>query len=467
MKAWTRLAVFGCFAAALVAGGIPAAADSQPGSAHSGPGSAGPDEHSQNMKLLANSPKPGVTNSDLAFDGKLTYAGNYGGFRILDTSAPANPKVLADFPCNGAQSDVSVFEGLLFQSVDSPQSHAGCDSSNVTASTPGMFEGIRVFDVSDPTAPEHIASIQTDCGSHTHTILPEPEHGRVLVYVSSYPLTAGARGPDCQLPHGYISIVEVPLDDPGAATVHKYFLDEDTALAEFDLSLLGIPETPSFVACHDISVFKELSLAAGACMSEAQLWDISDPLAPELIWRFDHEAVDPGKVDLWHSAAFSWDGSVVAFGDESGGSAVAGRCADPDDLQGRIWFLDVDSSGGEGELLSTYKIPRSDPGVCTAHIFNFIPLKDGAKVLVSAFNTGGTTVVDVDALLAGATEAEAEIGFYRTFGGNAWASYWHNGFIFVNDRVRGLDVMLLSDKARAGAAKLDLNNPQSQEAVIR
>jgi hypothetical protein len=76
-------------------------------------------------------------------------------------------------------------------------------------------------------------------------------------------------------------------------------------------------------------------------------------------------------------------------------------------------------------------------------------------------------VVDVDALLAGATEAEAEIGFYRTFGGNAWASYWHNGFIFVNDRVRGLDVMLLSDKARAGAAKLDLNNPQSQEAVIR
>jgi hypothetical protein len=159
---------------------------------HPGPGSEGPDEHSQNIKLMSNVPgTPGVTNSDLAFDGKLAYAGNYAGFRILDISSPARPRILADFHCNGAQGDVSIFEGLLFQSVDTPQSHPGCDSTNVTAATEGMFEGIRIFDVSDPAAPEHVASIQTDCGSHTHTILPEPENGRVLV---------GARAPGLDVP---------------------------------------------------------------------------------------------------------------------------------------------------------------------------------------------------------------------------------------------------------------------------
>ncbi len=464
MRARTQL-VYASIIVALVATALPAMAH-DPELDHAGPGSEGPDEHSQNIKLRANVPgHPGVTNSDLAFDGKLAYAGNYAGFRILDVSSPSNPRVLTDFACNGAQGDVSVFAGLLFQSVDTPQSHGGCDSTNVTASTPGMFEGVRVFDVSDPTAPEHLASIDTDCGSHTHTILPEPENDRVLVYVSSYPLGGAAIGPNCQEPHGYISIIEVPLDDPASAVVHTHDLDAGTALAEFDLTLFGADPAAaphfSFVACHDISVFKEPGLAAGACMSEAQLWDISDPLAPELLWRFDHPIVDPGKVDLWHSAAFSWDGSIVAFGDESGGGGLP-RCADPDDLQGRIWFLEIES----GELLTNYKIPRAEEGTCTMHNFNFIPRRDGKNVLVSAAYTGGTSVVDVDALIAGASEAEAEIGFYKPAGGSAWSSYWHDGFIYVNDILRGVDVMLLSDKARAGAVKLGLNNPQSQLSVI-
>ncbi|WP_129668032.1 LVIVD repeat-containing protein [Phytoactinopolyspora endophytica] len=466
MKRRIRLAMLGVAAAALLAVSIPATADPGEGLDHSGPGSTGPDQHSQNMKLLGNNPKEGVTNSDLAFDGKLTYAGNSAGFRILNTSAPANPKVLADFSCNGSQGDVSVYGGLLFRSVDTPQSSTDCASENVTASTPGMFEGIQVFDVSDSTAPEHIGSIQTDCGSHTHTLVPEPELNRVHIYVSSYSLGNAAIGPDCQEPHGYVSIVTVPLDDPvDGATVTKYFLDEDTELATYPLGdIFGNPAlgTFTFSACHDMSAFLELGLMAAACLGEAQLWDISDPLNPEFLWRFDRDVVDPAKLDLWHSAAFSWDGEVVAFGDESGGGAFP-RCVDPADDQGRVWFLDVET----GEELANYKPPRSIEGVCTMHNFNFIPLKSGAKVLVSAAYEGGTTVVDVDALIAGSSESDAEVGFYIPSGADTWSSYWHNGFIFTNDVERGVDVMLLSDKARAGAVKLGLNNPQTQESVIR
>jgi hypothetical protein len=459
-------ALIALLTAALMLAAAPAGAH-DPDLDHAGPGSTGPDEHSQNMRLLSNigPSAAGVVQSDLAFWDHYAFAGNYAGFRIIDISEPGSPQVITDFFCNGAQGDVSVWENLLFQSVDAPQSHGGCDSTNVMASTAGMFEGVRVFDISDLTAPEHIASIPTDCGSHTHTLLPEPENDRVLVYVSSYPLGGGSIGPDCEEPHGYISIIDVPLDDPTDATVHKHILDDDTSVAHFNLTIFGAdPEQAphfSFVACHDISVFKDLGLAAGACMSEAQLWDISDPLNPELLWRFDHPAVDPDKVDLWHSAAFSWDGSIVAFGDESGGGGQP-RCTDPDDLQGRIWFLDVAS----GELLANYKIPRSESGTCTMHNFNFIPLR-GANVLVSSAYTGGTSVVDVDRLIATQDGAASEIGFYKPHGGSAWSSYWYNGFVYANDILRGVDTFLLSDRARAGDRKLPFLNPQTQMSVIR
>ncbi len=464
MKRPLRLLVVSVVAlsAALVA--TPASAhDPEEHGDHVESGPAGPDQHSQNMKLLANVPKAtGATQSDLAFWGKHAFVGNYQGFRVLNVSDPAAPTVVTDFRCNGAQGDVSVYGALLFQSVDSPQSDGSCASTNVTASTPGMFEGVRVFDISNPASPVHLASVSTDCGSHTHTLVPSPKTGEVFVYVSSYPLGKAALGPNCKRAedgggHNKISIIRVPMTDVASATVGEYRLDSGTETATYPLQ----GTTFSFSACHDISVFTGIGRAAGACMSEGQMWDISDPAAPRFLWRYDNPAVQPSKIDLFHSATFSWDGSLVAFGDESGGGGGA-RCKDPDDDQGRIWFVDA-ATGAE---LSSYKVPRAVPGTCTMHNFNFLPIP-GRNVLVSSAYTAGTTVVDVDDLLAGASPAQAEVGFYRPSGANTWSSYWYNGFVYANDISRGVDVFLLSDKARAGARKLPYLNPQTQEFLLR
>jgi hypothetical protein len=239
--------------------------------------------------------------------------------------------------------------------------------------------------------------------------------------------------------------------------VSAYRLDAATESATYPLQ----STTFTFTACHDISVFTGIDRAAAACMSEGQMWDISDPAKPRFLWRYDNPAVQPSKIDLFHSAAFSWDGSLVAFGDESGGGGAA-RCTDPDDDQGRIWFVDA-ASGAER---ASYKVPRAEPGTCTMHNFNFVPLR-GRNVLVSSAYTAGTTVVDVDRLLAGASAAEAEIGYFKPSGGNTWSSYWYNGLVYANDINRGVDVFLLSDKARAAARKLPYLNPQTQESLLR
>ncbi len=212
--------------------GAASAHDPEEGHDHPPTGGAGvPDLHTPNMRLLANLPKPvsqRVSGSDLAFWGDRAYAANYDGFRIIDVDEPANPRVLADVRCPGPQNDISVYRNqLLFLSVDAPQTRRGCEGSRSTtwAATPDAFEGIRVFDVSDARNPQFVTAVPTDCGSHTHTLVPDADNGRVLLYVSSYALSAAAIGPNCPLPeggrpsHGKISVVEVPLDAPEQAEV--------------------------------------------------------------------------------------------------------------------------------------------------------------------------------------------------------------------------------------------------------
>jgi hypothetical protein len=437
-----RLLVLGLAVLAGLIAAFPAAA------AHNG------DEHSENIDLVANSPRTSaVSQSDLAFWDNLLFAGNYDGFRVIDISDPENAVQLADVKCRGQQSDISVWGNLVFLSIDRPTVAKECSPDT----PPGVngFEGIRIFDVSDPAAPRFVTAVPTDCGSHTHTLLPDLRNGRVLLYVSSYPsgflgptpfgTTCRQLNPDGTQGHSKISIVEVPLDSPEGARV----IGQPT----FELSDF---RTPGLRGCHDIQVFLELRIAAAACLSEGQLWDISDLERPRTTNRIFNDAVD-----IWHSAAFTWDGETVVFGDEFEGGAGPG-CQDPNDLIGRIWFYDRLNPVAP---LGSYKIPRPQGNqICTMHNFNILPM-GGRDILVAASNMGGTTVVDFTN-----PAAPIEIAYYDSQNpatSSPWSSYWYNGFIYANDRARGVDVLRLRDPASAGAFRFPYFNPQTQEAIIR
>ena len=101
--------------------------------------------------------RPFIANSDLAFWGSTGYAGRYDGFRVLDISAPGNPKEISQVTCFGAQGDVAVWD-ILVRAVDSAQIlpnndlDRACEGTNAPAGTTG-FEGLQIFDVSDPANP--------------------------------------------------------------------------------------------------------------------------------------------------------------------------------------------------------------------------------------------------------------------------------------------------------------------------
>jgi hypothetical protein len=432
------------------------------------------ESQSQNLKMIGSVERTrrdsSYRNSDLAFWGDKAYAGHYDGFQIVDTSDPENPEQIVDFKCPGSQHDVSVWQDLLFVSVETPRERPDCESKAMAGGMPG-FEGMRIFSVKNPTKPELIAGVPTDCGSHTHTLVPDAENGRVLLYVASYtasPLPASPYGNECKRfnadgtrAHQKISVVEVPLANPAKASV----------VSEPTFPQRDRGGTPGYNGCHDITVYMAIERAASACMDEAQIWDISDKENPKTIARIHNP-----NVAFFHSAAFSWDGKTVVFGDEAGGgTGPACRPQDPDTL-GALWFYDVASldvmdAGTQEAPLSHWKVPRDqttpagvtqaqDPN-CTMHNFNTLP-NTKRDVLVSSAYAAGTTVVDFTD-----PRNPREVGHHDPHGANTWSSYWYNGHIYTNDGGRGVDVMLLSDKVRAGTQKLPHSNPQTQDAILR
>lgn len=394
-------------------------------------------------------------NSDLAFWGDMAVQGSYDGFRLIDITNPGRPQLLADVACRGPQGDVSIWQDLVLVSIDRPQSSPGCDSEDADKVDPlflpdeGPWEGIRIFDVSRPSAPRLVTSVATDCGSHTHTLLPDLEHDRLLVYVSSYALQVDpALAPDCLNPHGHISVLEVPLDAPEEARViARPHLFDTPAWQVWPGAGPGLEDT---AGCHDITLDMARALAAGACMSEGQIWDLADPERPAALAHLDLP-----DVSFWHSAAWSNDGSVVIFGDEN--LAEAG-CTDAP--LGSLWFYRVDDPA-RPQLAGRFSLDRyQGSDICSAHMFNVIPGID-RDLLVSAFYSGGTSVIDFTD-----PSNPVEIAYFDAGGrapGDDWSSYWYRGHIYASDHLRGLDVFRLSLPDLGDTTMLDHLNPQTQE----
>jgi hypothetical protein len=448
-----------------------------------------------NLQLVGNSDKDGTTNSDLAFNGNLVYSGNYGGFRILDVRG-SRPRVVVDHPCNGPQNDVSFHnmggKTFLFQSIDSGQTREDCASVNadiVEGSRVG-YEGVRVFDVTNPAKPVFIDMIQTACGSHTHTLIPDNRRrsDKAYIYVSSYPLGSGITpanpanppgGADfkaCTVPHKKISIIEVAA--PRGQFTHRL---REQALADDTTPYRGGLGGTPFIACHDIQAFLKKDIALGSCAGESQIWDISDRWRPGIERERNHTHIrrpasaTAREFEFMHSAFFSWDGKVVATMDEVGGGSEA-RCFGPYSEDGYYYFYNVVRPGSpEPPLRSRYTIPRQQGTgqECVSHNGTAIPVRD--RYLASiAYYQGGVSVVDYTNVEKPREVAFADVSD-ATGTSDEWSSYWFNGLIYSNSGLgregptanRGLDVWRptgrLGRQTRS-AKHWAYSNPQTQEA---
>ncbi|MFD7439419.1 LVIVD repeat-containing protein [Streptomyces sp. NPDC059861] len=422
--------------------------------------------HSANIEHLTNIPKDVLpnTNSDLAFQGRYAFAGNYDGFRIFDISNPRAPKTVAQVLCPGSQNDISVSGDLLFLSTDSSRSDSSCNSTSQPVTEKSSWEGMKVFDISDKRNPRYVAAVETACGSHTHTLLPEGRN--VYVYVSSY--SPNAAYPDCQPPHDGISVIKVPRHAPEKAAVVGFpvlFPGEgpDGGGNPGGPTNPGVSKT---TGCHDITVLPSKDLAAGACMGDGILFSIKDPERPKVIDRVQ----DNVNFAFWHSATFNQRANKVIFTDELGGGGAATCNAEIGPNRGADGIYDVVGKGDRRKLVfrSYYKIPRhqADTENCVAHNGSLIPVK-GRDIMVQAWYQGGVSVWDFTDSARPREIAYFERGPISTeqlTGGGSWSAYYYNGYIYSNDLVKGFDVLKIDDRRTDPArwVKLRELNVQTQ-----
>ena len=188
-----------------------------------------------NLTKLSSTPPPadfvGETNSDLAFQGTYAFQGNYNGIMVWDLADPTRPELVTEYVCPASQSDVSVYGDLMFVSGEGLGGRLDCGTQgNDERVSPDRLRGLRIFDISDVRNPEYVANVQTCRGSHTHSVLKDPnDDDNVYVYISgSAPVRpaeelAGCSGAapdeDPETALFRIEVIKVPLADPQAAAI--------------------------------------------------------------------------------------------------------------------------------------------------------------------------------------------------------------------------------------------------------
>lgn len=194
-----------------------------------------PAEATWNLRVLSKTPPSekflGSVNSDLAFMGNYVFQGSYNGYQVWDISNPSRPTLKTAYFCPASQSDVSVYRNLLFVSGEGLTGRIDCGAQGVQDTvSKDRLRGLRIFDISDVSAPKNVGNVQTCRGSHTHSVLVDPKDTEnVYVYISG---SAGVRSPS-ELPGCVnttpdkdpnsslfrIEVIKVPLAHPEQAAI--------------------------------------------------------------------------------------------------------------------------------------------------------------------------------------------------------------------------------------------------------
>jgi len=468
-----------------------------------------------NLKLVSTTPPserflspngPGdqrFWQSDLGFNRNYVAQGNFSGFQVWDVSDVAHPRLATSYVCPGSQVDVSFYRNLLFLSHESTGGRIDCGIQGIPDSvSKDRARGIRVYDVSDMRNPKPLAIVQTCRGSHTHTVVEDPnDKNNIYIYVSG---SAGVRSPnelagcsdrypaeDRNSSLFRIEVIQVPLANPSAAHIvssprifenlpgaprnsSRDSLDAagrrgggrggrggagaGTAADSAARAAAARREAlrpPGPTQCHDITVYPWAKLAGGACGGYGLLLDISDVKNPKRIG-----AAADSNFAFWHSATFNNDASKVLFTDEWGGGTQP-RCRSTDKYE---WGADAIFTIDQQKQLhfqNYYKMPAVQTPIenCVAHNGSLVPVP-GRDIMVQGWYQGGISMFDFTD-----PKHPTEIAFFDRGPidtvlavAGSWSAYWYNGYIYSSEIGRGLDIFQMLPSAALTQNEIDAAN---------
>jgi PA domain/LVIVD repeat len=316
--------------------------------------------YTKNMKPQGYSPRvvpltgagSGIYNSDIAFWGKRAFQGTYSGFRIIDVSDPENPVELENYAeCSpgttqGNQGDVIVWGNLLIRSWNSPATAtSSCDGELVGLG----FEGLHVFDISNPSDPDLVGSVGLDGLPNLVTINSGPAAG-------TYEATGAVWGtpvPEAGL-SGSVVAVNDGIAAPGGGTVTdgcEAFSVPAGSIALVDRGLCGFVVKAANAQAAGASAIIVVNNVPGLPITMGGA-DPAVTISGVMVSQADGATIRAGGLPV---------GASIMRNPELGcGSHTATGV--PDLANDRLLVYNSSSAGGVCDFFEIVEVPLDDPG---------------------------------------------------------------------------------------------------------
>ncbi len=347
-----------------------------------------------------------IKGRDYAFASSMGSGAEAGLVRVIDVTAPAKPKVVAEIPCRANQSHLQI-------SHDNKTLVIGEDATHEPDACAAGGMGFFTIDISDPKNPRVLGRAEIARGAHTTTTHPT----KPIVYVS----------------YGDVVTAE--------EAAFEVWSIKDPAKPK----LISVVPVTGYHGPHDITFTSNGKRAVAASMSMMQVLDTTVPTEPIEIGRLQCPGCSHN-----HEVRFTPDEKYAVVSDETPSGPACPL--------GGLYFYEWDPKAapymnlvGEwqpAELLT----PSSEPTratMCTSHTFGISA--DGTKVAAS-WHTAGLRVIDFSnpagvGIGDKGTGGPREIGWFQPGGGDAFSAKFDlsGRYIFVNDFIRGFEVFKLEE----------------------
>ena len=382
------------------------------------------------------------TGGHVVVEGKRLYMGSYGlGMRFFDISDPAKPVLTGSYiPATGetdTETDAVRTDAVPDAAVFDGRHIAVLNGTRRVGSTGLRTDRTEFLDVTNPATPKLLWEFigPADGEAHNGDIVD----ARRLWLASGGAGVQGLRIYDLNPLLAGQAPASLFRGDPGAlwaASPHRGDRPVGAAFTHtHDMSVYvdhPVRQADGSTALRDIVLLAEGGAYLNDSGNTGSLFviDITDPRNPVVLNRWLHERGDDHHPIRYHHEAQFLDGdpSVVLVTDED----LHNGCGDA----GGVTAVRVSPDLTQAEELSEWFIPAVTPApVCSVHVFS----SQGDLVFLGSYNAG-LQVVDYSN-----PAAPVQAGYYIAPGTTAWGALYHQGYIYVGDMARGLDVYELDD----------------------
>ncbi|MEA3190335.1 MAG: hypothetical protein QOD77_917 [Thermoplasmata archaeon] len=363
------------------------------------------------MQFLLNAEGNSTLGIWIEADRDLVYQSGSAGLRIVDVSDPTAP-VLVSSGADGTENtrDVEVFLH--------PNGHRYAVMAN------GGLASVLLVDVTQPEAPFVVTTVDLP-GSHTIAVVP----GTAVVYnsrsISTHVPGAGETG--------QVDILD--FTDPAKPTVKVF------PFPAVVVTVGGTPRPVTATTCHEMTFNAELHRAYCAGVSDTMIWDTTDPLNPVI-----QQVIDWPGTNIHHGVWDARNGTLLVLGDEFAGVLTPSPpCSDTAGYPtSALWFFDISDLAdptpvGYFQLEYDQVGAQETPGptaYCSTHLGDVI---DGHDLIVLGWYAGGTVLVDFSDPAA----ARQVAAVHQAAPTSVWEARYHEGHVYAADSQRGLDVLAL------------------------